>query len=268
MVKNVQPSTTAEQQSSMQALQQYGGYIVSAILVVLAGYFGWQYWQNHGGRVDQQAADDFAKIQNDQNNLDTLATSATDNKATQTQLASAQASMNQDLTAFVAKHDNSIYTWQALMLQAKQQVDKNDFKAAATTLQKASQLTLKDDGLIALATLRHAQVLLADNQAAAAQKILQANVPTAFEASKLEILGDIANHNQDKKAAADYYQKAWVLVETRNNNQPIKQDRAILRLKMENLGLTVKQPDLSGGILAQPTANPAAAPTASATASP
>ena len=67
MVKNVQPSTTAEQQSSMQALQQYGGYIVSAILVVLAGYFGWQYWQNHGGRVDQQAADDFAKIQNGQN---------------------------------------------------------------------------------------------------------------------------------------------------------------------------------------------------------
>ena len=256
MVKDVQPKLVNDEQQSLGALKQYGGYIVSAIMLVLAGYFGWTYWQKHGGNIDTAAANDFAKIQSDQNNIETLTTqAATDTKA-QAQLATAQTNLSKDLGEFVAKHDNSVYTWQALMLQAKQQTDKNDLKAAAATLQKASQLTLNDDGLKAIAILRQAQVLLSDNQADAAQKRLQSPLPAAFEASKLEILGDIANQQGDKKAAATHYQKAWQLIEQRNQNNPNPQDRALLRIKMESLGLSVKQPDLTGGVLAKPTQAP------------
>ena len=256
MVKDVQPKLVNDEQQSLGALKQYGGYIVSAIMLVLAGYFGWTYWQKHGGNIDTAAANDFAKIQSDQNNIETLTTqAATDTKA-QAQLATAQTNLSKDLGEFVAKHDNSVYTWQALMLQAKQQTDKNDLKAAAATLQKASQLTLKDDGLKAIAILRQAQVLLSDNQADAAQKRLQSPLPAAFEASKLEILGDIANQQGDKKAAATHYQKAWQLIEQRNQNNPNPQDRALLRIKMESLGLSVKQPDLTGGVLAKPIQAP------------
>lgn len=256
MVKDVQPKLVNDEQQSLGALKQYGGYILSAIMLVLAGYFGWSYWQKHGGNIDSAAANDFAKIQSDQNNIETLTTqAATDTKA-QAQLTTAQTNLDKDLSEFVAKHDNSVYTWQALMLQAKQQTDKNDLKAAAATLQKASQLTLKDDGLKAIAILRQAQVLLSDNQADAAQKRLQSPLPAAFEASKLEILGDIANQQGDKKAAATHYQKAWQLIEQRNQNNPNPQDRALLRIKMESLGLSVKQPDLTGGVLAKPTQAP------------
>ena len=273
MVKDVQPKLVNDEQQSLGALKQYGGYIVSVIMLVLAGYFGWSYWQKHGGNVDTAAANDFAKIQSDQNNIETLTTQAANDTKAQAQLATAQTNLGKDLGEFVAKHDNSVYTWQALMLQAKQQTDKNDLKAAAATLQKASQLTLKDDGLKAIAILRQAQVLLSDNQADAAQKRLQSPVPAAFEASKLEILGDIANQQGDKKAAATHYQKAWQLIEQRNQNNPNPQDRALLRIKMESLGLSVKQPDLTGGVLAKPTQAPtqsentaAAAATASAPA--
>nr|WP_309594719.1 tetratricopeptide repeat protein [Moraxella osloensis] len=256
MVKDVQPKLVNDEQRSLSALKQYGGYIVSAIMLVLAGYFGWTYWQKHGGNIDTAAANDFAKIQSDQNNIETLTTqAATDTKA-QAQLATAQTNLGKDLGEFVAKHDNSVYTWQALMLQAKQQTDKNDLKAAAATLQKASQLTLKDDGLKAIAILRQAQVLLSDNQADAAQKRLQSPLPAAFEASKLEILGDIANQQGDKKSAINHYQKAWQLIEQRNQKNPNPQDRALLRIKMESLGLSVKQPDLTGGVLAKPTQAP------------
>ena len=256
MVKDVQPKLVNDEQQSLGALKQYGGYIVSAIMLVLAGYFGWTYWQKHGGNIDTAAANDFAKIQSDQNNIETLTTqAATDTKA-QAQLTTAQTNLDKDLDEFVAKHDNSVYTWQALMLQAKQQTDKNDLKAAAATLQKASQLTLNDDGLKAIAILRQAQVLLSDNQADAAQKRLQSPLPAAFEASKLEILGDIANQRGDKKAAATHYQKAWQLIEQRNQNNPNPQDRALLRIKMESLGLSVKQPDLTGGVLVKPTQAP------------
>ena len=256
MVKDVQPKLVNDEQQFLGALKQYGGYILSAIMLVLAGYFGWTYWQKHGGNIDTAAANDFAKIQSDQNNIETLTTqAATDTKA-QAQLATAQTNLSKDLGEFVAKHDNSVYTWQALMLQAKQQTDKNDLKAAAATLQKASQLTLKDEGLKAIAILRQAQVLLSDNQADAAQKRLQSPLPAAFEASKLEILGDIANQQGDKKAAATHYQKAWQLIEQRNQTNPNPQDRALLRIKMESLGLSVKQPDLTGGVLAKPTQAP------------
>ena len=256
MVKDVQPKLVNDEQQSLSALKQYGGYIVSAIMLVLAGYFGWTYWQKHGGNIDTAAANDFAKIQSDQNNIETLTTqAATDTKA-QAQLTTAQTNLDKDLDEFVAKHDNSVYTWQALMLQAKQQTDKNDLKAAAATLQKASQLTLNDDGLKAIAILRQAQVLLSDNQADAAQKRLQSPLPAAFEASKLEILGDIANQQGDKKAAINHYQKAWQLIEQRNQNNPNPQDRALLRIKMESLGLSVKQPDLTGSVLAKPIQAP------------
>ena len=256
MVKDVQPKLVNDEQQSLSALKQYGGYIVSAIMLVLAGYFGWTYWQKHGGNIDTAAANDFAKIQSDQNNIETLTTQAASDTKAQAQLATAQTNLGKDLGEFVAKHDNSVYTWQALMLQAKQQTDKNDLKAAAATLQKASQLTLKDEGLKAIAILRQAQVLLSDNQADAAQKRLQSSLPAAFEASKLEILGDIANQQGDKKAAINHYQKAWQLIEQRNQNNPNPQDRALLRIKMESLGLSVKQPDLTGGVLAKPTQAP------------
>ena len=272
MVKDVQPKLVNDlvndEQQSLGALKQYGGYIVSAIMLVLAGYFGWSYWQKHGGNIDTAAANDFAKIQSDQNNIETLTTqAATDTKA-QAQLATAQTNLSKDLSEFVAKHDNSVYTWQALMLQAKQQTDNNDLKAAAATLQKASQLTLKDDGLKAIAILRQAQVLLSDNQADAAQKRLQSPLPAAFEASKLEILGDIANQRGDKKAAATHYQQAWQLIEQRNQNNPNPQDRALLRIKMESLGLSVKQPDLTGGVLAKPTQAEKTAPAAAIASAP
>ena len=256
MVKDVQPKLVNDEQQFLGALKQYGGYILSAIMLVLAGYFGWTYWQKHGGNIDTAAANDFAKIQSDQNNIETLTTQAASDTKAQAQLATAQANLAKDLREFVAKHDNSVYTWQALMLQAKQQTDKNDLKAAAATLQKASQLTLKDEGLKAIAILRQAQVLLSDNQADAAQKRLQSPLPAAFEASKLEILGDIANQRGDKKAAATHYQKAWQLIEQRNQNNPNPQDRALLRIKMESLGLSVKQPDLTGGVLVKPTQAP------------
>lgn len=272
MVKDVQPKLVNDEQQSLGALKQYGGYILSAIMLVLAGYFGWSYWQKHGGNIDTAAANDFAKIQSDQNNIETLTTQAASDTKAQAQLTTAQTNLDKDLSEFVAKHDNSVYTWQALMLQAKQQTDKNDLKAAAATLQKASQLTLKDDGLKAIAILRQAQVLLSDNQADAAQKRLQSPLPAAFEASKLEILGDIANQQGDKKAAATHYQKAWQLIEQRNQNNPNPQDRALLRIKMESLGLSVKQPDLTGGVLAKPTQAPTqvenAAPAAATASAP
>ncbi|WP_019518945.1 YfgM family protein [Faucicola boevrei] len=262
MVKDVTPKLPNDEHQSMQALSQYGGYIVLAIVLALGGYFGWNYWQNHGGRIDEVASTDFAKIQASQQAVTNLGI-ATDDKA-KAELATAQANFGKDLDAFIAQHGESVYTWQALMLKAKQQTDSGDIKGATTTLQQATTLKIDDEGLKAIATLRYAQALLGNQQADDAQKALQAVLPPAFDASKNELLGDVAMAKNDKKSAIDFYQKAWQAIEKRNESNELNQDRAFLRLKMENLGLTPKQPDLDNGVVATPnTAQAVATPTAS-----
>lgn len=255
MVKDVTPKLPTDEQQSMQALKQYGGYIVMAIVIALGGYFGWTYWQNHGGRIDEATMNDFAKIQIDQNQIATLENQATDDNGKK-QLADANAKLAKDLDGFVAKYPDSVYAWQALMLKAKQQTDSNDLKGAIESLKQAQTIKIEDLGLKALVTLRYAQLLLDNNQADEASKALQSPLPEAFEASKLELLGDIALSKNDKKVASEHYQKAWDLIEKRNQDNAIAQDRAFLRLKMENLGLTPKQPDLDSDIVALPTQNP------------
>lgn len=252
MVKDVTPTPLNDEQQSLQALKQYGGYIISAMIVALAGYFGWTYYQNHGGRIDTAAANDFAKLQADQTNITTLSENPTPDATAQKQLADANANFSKDLDTFIAQHGNSVYTWQALMLKAKQQMGANDTKSAVATLQKANQLKINDAGLEAIATLRYAQALLANNQADDAQQTLQATLPPAFDASKEEVLGDIALAKNDKNAAIAHYQKAWQAVEARNANNKIQQDRAMLRLKMQDLGLNPKLP-ADNGVISQPS---------------
>lgn len=252
MVKDVTPKMPTDEQQSMQALKQYGGYIIMAIVIALGGYFGWNYWQDHGGRIDNATMNDFAKIQIDQSQIATLENQANDDKGKK-QLADATANLSKDLDEFIAKHPQSVYTWQALMLKAKQLSDSNDYKGAIDSLKQAQSLNIDDAGLKALATLRYAQVLLDNGQADEATQALQATLPESFEPSKLELLGDIALSKDDKKIALEHYQKAWGLIEKRNQDNTVVQDRAFLRLKMENLGVTPKQPDLNNGLVATPS---------------
>lgn len=253
MVKDVTPKMLTDEQKSMQTLKQYGGYIIMAMVIALGGYFGFQYWQNHGGRIDNATMNDFDKIEMNQTQIASLENQAGSDEKAKKQLADATVSFNKELDDFIAKHPNSVYTWQALMLKARQQSDSNNAKGAIGSLKQAQSLDIADAGLKALATLRFAQVLLDDGQADEASKALQNAMPDSFEPSKLELLGDIALSKNDKKLALEQYQKAWDLIEKRNEQNAIAQDRAFLRLKMENLGVAPTQPDLNNGLIATPT---------------
>lgn len=267
MVKDVKPTSpntatkivSLDDLDNQQSMGKMISYVLTAIVLALGGYFGWEYYQNHGGRADTASAQAFTKTQTQYDQLTQLsqtvsqADSATPEQ--QAQLATGNTALQQDISDFVKAHPNSVYTWQALMLQAKQQSDAENYKGAVATLQQASQLKLDDAGLMAIATLRYAQALLANGQADEANKVLTANLPPAFDASKNELLGDIANAKGDKAKAGEFYQKAWATIEARNKDQANKEDRALLRLKLEGLGISVTAPDLNNVVI-QPTATP------------
>nr|WP_313975600.1 tetratricopeptide repeat protein [uncultured Psychrobacter sp.] len=232
--------------NSMQALQQYGSYIVTAILLALAAYFGWTYWQNNHARVDTVAADHYADIQR-LNEEVSLASQNPDLEAeAQASLAESRKQLDKDIDALVSTHGDSVYAWQALMIKARQQVDSDDFKGAGETFKKALAIDLGDAGLEAITRLRYAKTLLAAGDADAALAEANNDMPSSFEASQQELLGDIYLAQNNKDAAIKSYNNAWELLRSR------QETRAVLALKMESLGIVPEPIAPQAGLIQEP----------------
>lgn len=249
MVQNTQ-SPNAD--NSMQALKQYGSYIVTAILLALAGYFGWTYWQDNHARVDTVAADHYADIQRLNEQVSLAAQNPDLEAEALAELAASREQLNQDIDALVSTHGNSVYAWQALMIKARQQVDSDDFAGATESLKQALSIDLGDAGLSAITRLRYAQTLLSAGDADAALSEASNDVPVSFEASQQELLGDIYLAQDNKESAIKSYENAWELLRKR------QETRAVLALKMESLGI-VPEPISEQASLIQAAA-PAAEP--------
>ncbi|MGB2139767.1 MAG: YfgM family protein [Psychrobacter sp.] len=234
--------------NSMQALKQYGGNIVTIILLALAGYFGWTYWQNNHARVDTVAADQYADIQllNEQVSLAAQNPDLEDDALAA--LSESRDQLSDDIDSLVSAHGDSVYAWQALMMKARMQVDNDDFTGAAASLKQALAIDLDDAGLKAITRLRYAQVLLANDELEAALSEAKSDVPISFEASQQELLGDIYQAQNDKEAAINAYNNAWNLISERN------EERAVLALKMESLGIYPEPIKAQDSLIQQPAA--------------
>ncbi|GAF53905.1 LOW QUALITY PROTEIN: hypothetical protein JCM18900_12514 [Psychrobacter sp. JCM 18900] len=234
--------------NSMQALKQYGSYIVTAILLALAAYFGWTYWQNNHARVDTVAADQYADIQQ-LNEEVKLASQNPDLEAeAQEALTQSRSQLDKDIDTLVSTHGESVYAWQALMIKARQQVDNDDFAAATETFKKSIAIDLGDAGLEAITRLRYAKTLLAAGDTDAALSEANNDMPSSFEASQQELLGDIYLAQDNKDSAIKSYSNAWELLRSR------QETRAVLALKMESLGITAEPIAEQTSLIQEPSA--------------
>lgn len=217
------PLVTNDKQAWL-ALKEHGAKIVWVIVLVLLGYFGWQYYQKNYAKIDTVAADSYTAI------AEQVATlNLTDDTATQSVFA--------DIDALVLTHPNTVYAWQALMMKAGFEVDSGNYEQAIATLTKASNVGLDDKGLLAISQLQLARTQLAKGDIKAALETANATYPASFEASRLEVLGDIHVANNDIESAKAAYGTAWELLRARDEN------RALLGLKMQALGMTVEPID-------------------------
>ncbi len=246
MAQNTQSPNT---DNSMQALKQYGSYILTAILLALAGYFGWTYWQNNHARVDTVAADHYADIQRLNEEVSLAAQNPDLEPEALTALTASRTQLNKDIDALVSTHGESVYAWQALLIKARQQVDSDDFAGATESLKKALAIDLGDAGLHAITRLRYAETLLAAGDVDAALAEANNDMPISFEASQQELLGDIYLAQNNEDAAIKAYTNAWNLIIKR------QETRAVLALKMESLGI-VPEPISEQASLIQAPAMP------------
>ncbi|WP_261863596.1 tetratricopeptide repeat protein [Psychrobacter sp. JCM 18900] len=113
---------------------------------------------------------------------------------------------------------------------------------------KALAIDLGDAGLEAITRLRYAKTLLAAGDTDAALSEANNDMPSSFEASQQELLGDIYLAQDNKDSAIKSYSNAWELLRSR------QETRAVLALKMESLGITAEPIAEQTSLIQEPSA--------------
>ena len=219
-----------EQLDSLKSFaKKYGSAMISGILIALIAFFGWQYWQKktlaeqqmNTAKV-QQLMDDARTVEGNPDAFSQL--SATADK-------------------IVKEAPDSVQAIQTQFLMAKLAYDQQDFAAAEKALKKVENSKVKDQGLLQLVKLRLAYAQLAQKKYDEAIQSLAAVTDPAFKATADEARGDVYVAKNDRENAKKAYQSAWdTLVER-------KQERQILQIKLESVGVLVDDPEIERPVL-------------------
>ncbi len=209
--------------------KKYGSSMISAVLIALIAFFGWEYWQKKTIVEDQIQT---AKIQlfMDDANL-----AKTDPKAATALAVSAEKMVKED--------PDSIHAVQAQFVMAKLAYDQQDYVKAERELKKIENTQLKDEGIKHIIKIRLADSQLAQKKYDEALKTLSTLTLPAFKTTVEEARGDIYVAKNDIENAKKAYQSAWKsLIES-------KQERQILQIKLESVGVLVDDLELERPII-------------------
>ncbi|ENU25133.1 hypothetical protein F993_00524 [Acinetobacter proteolyticus] len=209
--------------------KKYGSAMISGILIALIAFFGWEYWQKKN----------LAEAQNQTAKVQKLMDEA---KAASGQ-PNAFASLSETADKIVKDDADSAQAIQTQFIMAKLAYDKQDYAAAEKALKKVETSKVKDAGLLQIVKLRLADAQLAQSKYDDALKTLSSVTDPAFKATADELRGDIFVAKKDNASARKAYQSAW------DNLLERKQERQLLQIKLESVGVLVDDPEFERPIL-------------------
>lgn len=222
--------TEEEQLEKLKSfLKKYGSSILTGILVALLGFSAWQYWHNKKTAENQLLT---AKVQQ-----------LVDDAAQASNNPIAQKSIVASADAIIKQAPNSVHAVQSELVLAKLSFDNQDYAAAEKALARVAKTDLDDQGLYSIVHIRLAYAQLAQKKYDAALASLNTISNAAFIATVEEIRGDVYLAQGKTAQAAQAYQKAWDDLLKR------KQQRQILQIKLESVGVLVDDPKFEGPIL-------------------
>lgn len=209
--------------------KKYGSAMISGILIALIAFFGWEYWQK---KNLTEAQNQTAKVQK-------LMDEA---KAVSGQ-PNALATVSEAADKIVKDDADSVQAIQTQFILAKLAYDKQDYAAAEKALKKVENSKVKDAGLLQIVKIRLADSQLAQKKYDDALKTLSTVTEPAFKATADELRGDIYVAKKDIASARKAYQSAW------DNLLERKQERQLLQIKLESVGVLVDDPEIERPIL-------------------
>ncbi len=153
------------------------------------------------------------------------------------------AKLSEAADKIVKEAPDSAQAIQTQLVMAKLAYEKEDYAAAEKALQKVENSKVDDKGLVQVVKLRLAYAQLAQKKYDAALKTLEAVTEPAFKATADEARGDIYVAKNDIENAKKVYQSAWdALIER-------KEERQILQIKLESVGVLVDDPEIERPII-------------------
>lgn len=209
--------------------KKYGSAMISGILIALIAFFGWEYWQKKN----------LAEAQNQTAKVQKLMDEA---KAVSGQ-PNALATVSEAADKIVKDDVDSVQAIQTQFILAKLAYDKQDYAAAEKALKKVENSKVKDAGLVQIVKIRLADSQLAQKKYDDALKTLSTVTEPAFKATADELRGDIYVAKKDNASARKAYQSAW------DNLLERKQERQLLQIKLESVGVLVDDPEIERPIL-------------------
>ena len=209
--------------------KKYGSAMISGILIALIAFFGWEYWQKKN----------LAEAQNQTAKVQKLMDEA---KAASGQ-PNALATVSEAADKIVKDDADSVQAIQTQFILAKLAYDKQDYAAAEKALKKVENSKVKDAGLVQIVKIRLADSQLAQKKYDEALKTLSTVTEPAFKATADEWRGDIYVAKKDNASARKAYQSAW------DNLLERKQERQLLQIKLESVGVLVDDPEIERPIL-------------------
>ena len=166
-----------------------GKFVIGAVVLAIAGNFGWTAYKDNKAATEAVQSDAFQKV--------------------------IEASQGDDLDALLAAASNvqtsnpgSEYAQLATLFAAKALVEQGELEQAAAQLQGVMNAVTIDQPTGAEARLRLAGLQLAMNQTAEALSLASQSYPAAYQARALEVQGDALLAQGDRAGAKAAYQQA------------------------------------------------------------
>lgn len=209
--------------------KKYGSALISLVLIALIAFFGWEYWKKKNSAEDQIQT---AKVQLLVDEANAVG-------------ADPKLSANLDSAAekIVKENPDSIHAIQTQFVMAKIAYDQQNYAKAERELKKIVNTQIKDKGLQEIVKIRLADSQLAQKKYDEALKTLSGEPLPQFKTSVEEARGDIYVAKNEIENAKKAYQSAWdSLIEN-------KQERQILQIKLQSVGILVEDPEIERPIL-------------------
>lgn len=212
--------------------KQYGNQITWVLIVVLAGFTGWnvyQYWQRSQASQASAMYDEVDRVLRARD-LEKLDRAFTDMKD---------------------KFGSTVYAQQAGLLAAKSYYDAGKIDAAKAALSWVADKS-SDEGYQAIARLRLAAILLESKAYDEALKQLAGSFPADFQALAADRKGDVFQIKGDKTQALAEYNKAYKAMDERTEY------RRVVEVKLNALGVDPRDSGKGGSVAASRAASAAA----------
>ncbi len=200
-------------------LKENGLWIVTAVVIAVGGYFGWNTYQDQKQATAEAGSALYTEL------LETLAVEegsavSDDDRARAAEL----------VEQLKAEHAGSAYGANAALIRARWAVDQDDLDTAESEL----RWVLEQDAPAAitqLARLRLARVQSALGQLDEALATLDAATPAdSIAAEYAEARGDILSKQGDNEGAAQAYQSALDSLDAQQQNRVM-----LLQMKLDNV---------------------------------